>query len=270
MSQYYPPWRNENSLRRYPFEDTATLVSEDESLILPDDWLVDAAIFVRGAVLPMRISKIAVLNDLATIVISDAESTDFGEVTLLRGSGDNLKLVDSSGDWVGTLVCGDNLHYPIFEAGDGTFYFREGTTEFVSSVVLNLPANRGLLSFSNIYGKSGGQGDVYFVGESGVQLETVQTDEYRQDGTILPVTLIRIHVMGDPQHAHVNCTESTRRTSRPIRELVFQYGTQTHSCFPDADGNVIIIAGTAASSESALYVNPSPYGLTVNLPGKRI
>lgn len=267
--QYYQPWRNENSQRKFPFEDSATLSSLDGSFVLTDATFVDAAISCRGANLPIRIGSVSVVGYRATIVIVDRLGVELGQGhTDVGTTSDVVSLKTVDGNFLGSLTLGDNSNYDLFSRGDGVFTFGSGDSDFVASCVLNMPVDRGLLSFRNAFGAVGGRGDIHMVGEFGVQLEASQSSEVSQTGEIVPVLLIRAHAMGDPQYVHRACNDVTRRNSRPITELVFQYGSSTHVCKPDAQGNVIIVAATAAVSESALQTNPIETGLKINLPGR--
>lgn len=269
--KFYPPWRNENANRRYPFSDTATMLSTDGSFEIPDSLFVDAAISARGASLPIYLSDISVVGRTARVSLRDSSGVEVGTGETEMGTDlDVMKFTDSSGRWVATFTFGPNSNYDLFSHGDGAFVFVEGATDIVISAVLNLPVDKGLLSFTNAFGVSAVYGDVYMVGEYGVQLETSQEAEVQPDGTITSVILIRAHAVGDPQFIQRSCDDASRRISRPITELVFQYGSSTHSCKPDADGNIVIVATTAATTESALQAVPIDTGLSINLPGKRL
>jgi hypothetical protein len=271
MSKFFPPWRNQNAGRRYPFCDTATLVASEGDVMLSDATFVDAAISVKDAKLPVRIGRLLIVGQTATLYLVDADGIELGIGSTEMGTNSDVVALRSvDGTWIGTLVFGVDSNYSLFAYGDGEFVFDAGATDFVISTVLNMPGNRGLLALSNSFGDIGGFGDIHLVGEYGVQLETSQQQELQMDGSIVDVTLIRVHAMGDPQFQQRNCSEQNRRTTRPITELVFQYGTSTHSCSPDDGGNVIIVAATAAVSESALQTIPQQGGLMINLPGKRI
>jgi hypothetical protein len=271
MAKFYPQWRNENSLRQYPFEDSATCTSLDGKLKLAESWLVDAAFFVRGATLPLRLGRVTVSGDSAHLAIVDNNGAEVGLAKAIKNDLKPIKVTNSIGQWCGTLVPGTNANYALFTAGNGTYQFNTGDAEFVVSCVLSLPTNSGLAMLTNDLGQQYIPSDLVLVGEGGVQLETMDATEYQVNGTTEAVKLIRIHAMGDPQYLHSLCTaDETRRPTRFIKQLTFQYGTQSHTCAPDKGGNILILADTIKAGAAALQVLATSSGINVRLPGKSI
>jgi len=244
--------------------------SLDGLLVLPDYWLVDAAFFVSGAQLPLMLSEIVVFGDTATLTISDVNFVPVGTAVAVKGDYKPIKVVDSLGQWRGTLVVGKEANFPLFAAGDGTYKFGIGDAELVASTTLSLPADAGLTSLTNEFGQSMITTELVFVGETGVQLEVVGAQEYLTSGEIVDIQLLRIHAMGNSQYLHQLCTaDESQRPTRFIRELVFQYGTTTHRCKP-IGGSAFILADTDDPDGTALQVSQSADGIQIHLPGKPI
>lgn len=270
MAKYYPQWRNENSIRSYPFEETALRQSNEDAFIIPNNWLVDACFFVSSVSAPLYLSSINVFGFEAVIIISDSSGIEVGRATIDRSSRRPIKISNQLGDWVGTLVTGMEANHPIFSLGDGVYEFGESQTTFVASCIFSLPTDIGVSYLTNSYGQVYTSSELVFVGEQGIQLEVSPAQEYQTLNRIIDVDLMRIHAIGDPQFLQRNCDENTRRPRRFIREIVFQYGDQTHICFPDESGNILIVAESSSVEDTALQIRSQSDGVVFRLSGKSI
>lgn len=269
MAKFYPQWRNENSQRQYPFEDSASCTSLDGRLVLQPRWLVDAAFFVREVELPLRLGSVTLSVDSATLTIVDNNGTLVGSATATKGDVKPIRVLDDLDQWCGTLVVGEDANYSLFTTADGTYQFGAGDSEFAVSCVLSLPSASGLSMLTNDLGQRYIPSDLILVGEGGVQLESQETTEFQPNGRTESVQLVRVHATGDPQFLQALCTaDETRRPTRFIKQAVFQYGGQTHSCEPDQLGNILILADTSAAANAALQVLSTSTGLNIRLPGK--
>jgi hypothetical protein len=269
MVKYYPEWRNQNAYRRYPFGDLTTLTSQSGYQIA-DHWLLDACFSIRTGPAPVHLASITVLDNEATIEFADADQQVFGTVVTNRGTVGTVAVRDQFGDWIGTLVLGPEGNHPLFQSGDGVFEFEPVDTELVLSAVFQQSSERSVTVLQDPYGKQFQDSRLVLVGENGVQLQVLDADEYQPDGTVGPVTVMRLHITGDPQSLARLCQDSSRRPGRFIRQIVFQSGDKTHVCAPDQHGNILMVAATPDTLESALQVNSVDNKIEVRLAGKRI
>lgn len=267
-SVYYPQWRDENAEIRYPFEDESTMLDSFGQVMLLDDWLVDAAIYSPVAQPPVYLRQVKISGNVAYLSLSDAIGQDIGTGIASRQSAAPIAVRDANGLPVATLVPSSTNHANLFAPGDGTFQFTAQATSFVSSCVLENPAAalQGFRVGSEIYL----QNEMIFVGETGVQLTMDDTEEVDVNGVTHDVALLRVHAVGDPQRLARECSDPSRRPSRFIREVVFQYGDFTHSCVPDQYGNMVFVSGSPAVSDSSLRIQNFENKIRLDLMGQSI
>lgn len=266
---YYPSWRDANAVIRYPFIDEATLLSDDAACQLTDDWLVDAAIYSPIAVSRVRISQLEILGTAATATLSD-ESRELGSAAIDRFSQEPAVILDANAQPIGSLVPGPRGHAALFDIPDGVYYFSLSQLELVSSCVLYNPSPSALHGFKTSDNRSLIGDPLVFVGERGIQLVVEESNEIDPAGQSLAVDVLRIHAMGDPQQLSRDCDDPARRPQRFIREIVFQYGDVTQICTPDANGNILLLAGSPSVSQSALHVINSAQSVQLVLSGKGV
>lgn len=265
---YYPGWRDANAERSYPFEDTDTLVSVDGQLPIADSWLVDASLFPLQGMPPYGLSSIEVDGTKAVINIADQTGLVVGSGELSRNSVQPVPLFDD-GQWIGTLVPGEDASHSLFVAGDGVYSFEVGRATFVASVVFPLSQMQGFFGFSVDNEQISGS-EIVIVGEHGVQLEVSQETEQQVGNRVVDVSRMRVHAVGDPQFLSRQCGDISRRPLRFIREVVFQYNDFTHVCRPNERGNILILAGSPAVTDPALQVRPTEGAIVIRMAGKPI
>lgn len=266
---YYPSWHDANADIRYPFVDHASLLSDDGLCQITNDWLVDAAIYSPIAVGKIAITQLELSGNAAIVTVSDSSQV-IGTATIDRLSAGSAAIVDANDQPVGTLVSGPRGHAALFDVVDGVYFFSIQQLELVSSCVLLNPSPNALQGFRVGSGNALIGNPLVFVGERGVQLTVNESTEVDSAGQPMTVEVLRIHAMGDPQYLSRECDDPARIPQRFIREIVFQYGDTTQICRPDSTGNILLLAGASAVSESALSVIMESAGITLVLAGKSV
>lgn len=265
---YFEQWRDANSAIAYPFGDESSRRSLDGRVKLPDDWLVDAAIYSPLLEGMPYLSLVEIKSGKATLTLSDADGESLGTGETDQSSVNPIAIYDLDGQPVATLVTGAAGSSPLFAIRDGSYRFAPDATEFVISCVL-WPADTGFKGFE-IDGERIIGAEINLVGERGIQITTETTVEVQPSGEAIPVELIRFHALGDPQYLTRECQDPAQRPNRFVRELVFQYGEFTHICKPDKSGNILFFAGSPTATSSALKITTSANKLSIGLVGNSI
>lgn len=252
MRIIFPEWRNENLDSKYPFADSATLISRDK-ISIPADTFLDASVYPIGGGARAYISSLEIGNRLATIWVGDATNT-----TRASGSFDPLAppelvaLIDTYGRPAGMFVA-DPLRLAAAQAWPtGTHVFDIGATEFAASCTISTPevGVRGLIAAQgNLL-----TGDAWLIGENGVAV-TLDPD----DGTS-----IRVDVVGDPLFS--------RRLCYPLDLFLSPRFVKTiNGVPPDSSGNFQITVATRSASDTILRIIPEPPDtLRIGLVGKSV
>lgn len=177
----FQEYRDSNRLSKYPFEDTATLVSVSGDVTVPEEIFCDASIYIPGAVSPVYIQNIASTSSGITLTVSDysKQYTATGKITPRSNS---VELLNDSGQQVGILAASADLTY-FTNLPKGVHEFTYKATSFVPRCIVTLMD----VGVTSIGVKDGKQlyGDVWLVGKDGIVLRYV-------DDTI------RIDIVGDP------------------------------------------------------------------------
>jgi hypothetical protein len=246
----YPEFRSENLDSRYPFADTATLLSRDKLAIDPA-MLIDAVVYPIGAAARLYISTIEVSNRLVTIWIGDSTQPQ-----LASGSFDPLAplativLTDPYGRPAGMFVTDPILLASAQAWPSGAHTFDIGSTEFAASCTIATPEAgvRGLITAQGPLAA----GDVWLVGEGGIM---ISLDE---DGSI------RVDVVGDPLFARRLCT--------PVNLFAAPRFVQTiNGVPPGPDGDFQIAVATASAADTVLRIIPQPPDtLRIGLVGRSV
>lgn len=231
----FPQFRDEQSANRYPFADSASLISTD-GLKIDNDMFVDASFFGIGVGRQVYLSSVTISAQTATLTIGDASN-----VTQLTGSYDILNppdngvvnFVDAYGRPGGIL-----LATPTVRNEDGTIQqvstlsrfsawnpgqhrFNNDTTEFVSTVVI--PANEPGVRALTPETAQLQTGDVWLVGKNGIVL--------RAEGE----HVIRVDIVGVPLFKRLVCAPQTEFPTKNFLRTI-------NGCGPDEYGNFIITA----------------------------
>lgn len=246
MPLLQPEWRDEQQYSRYPFADTASLLS-DTGLSLPVDLFLDASLYPIGGQARTGITSIETGPREVRIHIGDAAqaSRAVAEFDPL-GPPDVLTLFDDLGRPAGTLVS-TAVALAVFQTwGRGTHTFTTGTAEFAASCVSPLP-ELGVRGFLLETGELL-TGDVWFVGDSGVVIREI-------DDTV------RFDIVGDPLYARRLCGAFPEFFPAPsLLRTINDSG-------PDEYGRFSILAGSETSDTILRIFRSASDALTIELVG---
>jgi hypothetical protein len=230
-------WRDEQADSRYPFTDASTLEGSN-GILIEKDIILDAVIYIIGAIPPVYLKSITSEARLITITIANTDDS-----LVVTGSfdpfdsGDTIPLIDSYGRPAGLLVC-DAERITRFRSWPFGVYTFDLTAEFVESVVVPFP-NKHLGGFVLPDG-SMVTGDVWMVGEDGVVLR-------EDEGAI------RIDLVGDPLFKRKLCTA----TGGSVELFVTpNYLKTINGIKPDEYGNFTITANNELAGDTILRIYP--------------
>lgn len=243
----FPEFRDEQEFSRYPFADSATLLSSTNQTI-PPETLLDASVHPIGGRERMYIQSVRVQSRLVTLTISDPRGQ-----ALCSGSFDPLDppyqipLSDAYGRAAGVLVS-EPLRLSIFSSWPvGLHTFTLGATEFAASCTIPTPeiGVRGLLTEAgDLF-----TGDIWIVGDNGVVV--------RQEGD----GIIRVDIVGDPLFVRRVCApEDLFNIPRFIKTV--------NGCPPDAAGNYNLNVGPHNAEDTILRIYPEGGGVRIEAVGQ--
>jgi len=209
----YQEWVSSNKVRRYPFAENSSLISQ-QGVALPNDLFTDAIFYPIDLVGELYVSSVDATTN--TIIVSDADTLLVkGVSTNVFGSGLH-HFYDDIGRHVGSATTGKG----ILEVA-GSFTFDVTSTPLEGAVVYpqNQPGLRGIrLPDGTVL-----TGEVTLIGRDGIMLAT------NNDGTI------RVDVVGAPGNELLS----------PIIKNILVYG----SCVLSAtqDNNVVSLMSSVAN-----------------------
>jgi hypothetical protein len=185
MRILHPQFRDENLDSRYPFTDTSSLIA-DNGAQLDANWLLDVILYPPGVTDALSVSSIYVAGETLTITIgrSNGSAVCTGTVDLTTESVGAIPLQDAFGRPSGLLLADPTAIVALRQLAIGTINFGVGTADFVASVTVPTP-EPGVRDFTDLTNMPLA-GDVWLVGENGVQL------------TQTPDGLVRVDVVGEP------------------------------------------------------------------------
>ena len=275
MRTVYPTYGEESVDAAYPFESGATRTSGDASI--EDDVFVDGRFFPPDGRWDLYISSIVVSEEVV-ITIADASGT-MGTGSFTRNDPpEYVTFATETGIYLGLLQgysVRDSVTDPIKRGlhklagwSNGTYTFSASATRFAATVVVPQPQecvrairlDSGAIFF----------GDVYLVGENGVQLTNASSQFLSSSSSGIALVqghrfddVIRVDIIGDPLYVRRGCEGEEVVTDQDIlvQSLVFK-GT---TILPDVDGGLnLTVATQGASEQPALRVLPIQYGLEVS------
>lgn len=252
----YPQFRAEQSDSRYPFADSATLMSTAQKLDIGRDTFFDATIYTIGGSRQAYISSIVVNPQQITIWVGDVANKDRAAASfnpLSPPENGVLDLFDEYARPAGKLLS-TPLNLARFSGWPtGTHNFTVAATEFVSSVVIPArePGVRALKTLDSPILT----GDVWLVGGRGVVV--------RQEDA----TTIRIDIIGEPLFSRYICDEFNRFEPRTFLQTFTINGV---TCGPDEYGNFIITATGHGASDTVLRVYPQDGNLRIDTVGRKV
>lgn len=205
-------WANSNSGRNYPFADSVNL-SIDSAGFIPNDFIVDARIYVRNtyeSARPPYVKALQILSDKAIIKVA-CNNVELGSVEIpyslimeqapnenkgiyVGANGVDLMAICpmiQNGVLGGTFVVTISAINIIQSLEQKTYEFTPNRLEFVAAACEYLPGPQ----VTSINGVSG---EVILRGETGILVEKV--DNTSSD--------IKISIVGDPHFTRFNCIDN--------------------------------------------------------------
>lgn len=239
-------FRDEHGITRYPFADTATLLSRTGLLVDPEAFL-DAKLYPQFATDGnLYISSFVVGASFTTVWVGteDNDQLIFAEFSPLTSNG-ILRFYDDYGRPAGILV-GTPDSVAGFQAWPlGTHLLDPDACPFVASTVVPMPAV-GLQGFVD---EADGlvSDEVWLVGENGIVLR-------EDDGAI------RVDVVGDPLFIRKGCDATgTYTTPRFLRTINGILGV---------NGSWDFIVGRDLAPDTILRIYPKDESLVFELAGQ--
>jgi hypothetical protein len=131
--------------------------------------------------------------------------------------------------------------------------FTQAALEFITSVIIPVP----IFSIKNIFAEEStiaASGEVWLIGEDGVKLETVDSDN---DGT---ADSVRINIISDPLFKRKLCSDTLEfSTKRGLKGIIVKNENDEETVvLPDVFGNIQIVIGNGTDQ------NGSPIPSLVN------
>lgn len=249
----YPQFRDEQSDSRYPFADTASLVSDSAGVGFTSNTFVDAAFFIIGAGGRVHLSTISVTAQTITITVESDEngvacSASFNIAAIPQDG--LLTFFDIYGRAAGRLVSTyDKLS--LFTTWDiGQYTFSAAATEFVSSVIMptNEPGVRAIMTAKQELLTN----NLWLVGDAGIQLSVIDENT------------IRIDVIGEPLFKRFLCEPNTTFPTKKFLKTI-------NGCGPDEFGNFTITAtnhNAPQDDDTVLRVYPQNGTIVVDSVGR--
>jgi len=258
----FPEFRDEQSDSRYPFADTATLLS-DTGFFIPKSCLVDANFHVIGGVSSIYLAGIFIEADRVRLTFSDSAannrcSGEYGPEELSEKQYATIELTDRLGRPAGVVV-GRSAELQLLSGWPaGAHNFAPAATEIVATAVTPAqePGVRGLV------GPAGEllAGDLWLVGDNGVVLR------------ILDENTIQVNIIGDPLFKRAECINSE---GAPIGDFSPRNYLKTiNGCPPDKYGNFNFVVKSHNDPDTIkkqiLRIYPDETGLKIAAVGSRV
>lgn len=260
----HPGWRDELNSARYPFDDLATLVGDNDEFI-PAELFVDAVLHVIGGDDTLYISQIDVESNSVTLTIGTETTPALatGVFDLLDPPG-IVSLEDELERPAGMLIANQPA-LGIFQAWEqGVHTFQPEATRFSVAVTVPLsePGVRGFLLDSGELVT----GEVFLVGDNGIVLSHEIKTSTGPNGETEEYTEIRVDVVGDPLFRRRLCSP-VFQTPRFLERVTFRQGCSQFTCVPDERGLIRITVGSRYGPNTVLRVEPRGNQLVIGAVG---
>ena len=237
---------------RYPFADTASLLTTDGSREFPAAAITDASLYppsADGRVIYM--SSVVVSDGTVTLHFSDGTGRTVAAAEFRPADvGDVVAVYDSYGRPAGVLVNGNGSMAELSAWPEATYLFKKDAAAMAPRCVIPTPETgvRGILT-------DDGElltGDVLIVGDNGVVART---------GNV--TGSIRIDVVGDPLFR--------RKLCRPIQLFETPRFLRTiNGCEGDAYGNFTITAGDNIAAQTVVRIYAKDGSLVIEAVGNTL
>lgn len=178
-----PEWRNENSGRKYPFADTATL--DAGGTVIPNDLFLDARLYPIGALPDIYLASIQIVESTVTLTIADSQTPNLAQATFdYLTPPELLEFQDQYGRPAGVLVSTAEQLRLLPALFSGLINFQPDQTPFAGSTIVPQPQPgvRGILLDDGSFFSE----DVFLIGVKGVVLRKIDSQT------------IRVDIVGDP------------------------------------------------------------------------
>jgi hypothetical protein len=253
----FPQFRDEQSASKYPFVDTATLVSSTPGLAISPDLFADASFFGIGGGVKLHISAVTVTPQKITVTVGDSSASArfFATFAALAPPADGtLNFQDQYGRPAGVMLTdparGGAESLTVFSSwGLGTHRFAPAATELVSTVVIPAkePGVRALLTEDEKLHT----GDIWIVGNGGVVVRAEGDD------------VIRFDIVGVPLFKRFVCAPQTEFPTKTFLQTI-------NGCGPDEFGNFIFTATERLVDKPAIRIFPGENSLTFTSIGSSV
>lgn len=242
----FPEWRDSNRDVRYPFADTATLVTRN-GFRLPPELFLDGCLYPVGAQAGLYVTAVVVAGQNVTLRVGDAQESNRAEATFsVLEAPEVLAFRDRYGRPAGILVA-DPAALPLLASwGDGTHAFFPEATPLAASALIPLPdpGLQGIVVEGELL-----TGDLWLVGGTGIAL--------RWDGDA-----IRIDAVGDPLFQRRSCGGAEFPTPRFLRTL--------NGLPPGDAGGITITTGSRLAGDTILRIYSAADGLHFEAVGQKL
>lgn len=259
-----PQWRDDNELSNFPFEDRATLLSNEGDLLL-SGLLLDAVLYPAGGQSQLYLSSVTLTSSLCTLTVGDDDNAELCTGSFsLQELPDSVWLVDSLGRDSGLLVS-EPLRLANFQAWSiGTHTFEPDATPFVAAVVQPVPwqAVTGVLLPDGTLLT----GEVWLVGGAGIILS--QRSHSEPSGET--VSVVRADAVGDPLFRRSRCSPGAFQTPRLLQRLVVQKDGRSYTLLPGGEGQIRLRVGSQLSESTILQICTFDNGLEVRAIGEQL
>jgi hypothetical protein len=255
----FPDFREEQRDSRYPFVDTATLVSGDGRVQIERDTFIDAVFHIINATNRIHISSVVVTTQNVTINLGDEFNTRVASVSFFPTPVQDtqsgaLQIFDPLGRPAGTLVTAAEKLSLFAGWAIGTYEFDVAATEFVATTVIpaNEPGVRGVKTTST---QNLMTGDIWLIGDGGVT--------FRHEGVKDGKQIIRVDITGVPLFQRYQCLPFDRFQSKNFVRTI-------NNCPPDEYGNFTLTATGQQAEDTVLRVSQGDGIIFIDAIGRKV
>lgn len=255
----FPDFREEQKDSRYPFVDTATLVSTDGTVQIERDTFIDAVFHIIDAASRIHISSVQVTTQNVIINFSDEFNTNIAATAFSPSPVQDtqtgaLQIFDLFGRPAGMLVAtADKL--ALFAGWSvGIYEFAIAATEFVATTAIptNEPGVRGVKTTST---QNLMTGDIWLIGDGGVT--------FRHEGVKDGKQIIRVDITGVPLFQRYQCLPFDRFQSKNFVRTI-------NNCPPDEYGNFTLTATGRQVEDTVLRISQGEGIIFIDAIGRKV
>lgn len=199
----YLEWHDLNASRNYPFTDSSTLTFNGK--FLPQSWIVDARIYIRGNYMETQacyISKLVRSEDRVSLQVSSYSGVLLGEAQIsFNNNNNNETIALMDGVRVAGCLVFDLAKNGLIEAiEEGEYVFNASVASFLPSVCEYLPANQ-------VQSMNDKSGHLTLSGNEGIRVDRLDS------------STIKISIVGDPHFTRHNCVDGVNQDASAALNL---------------------------------------------------